>query len=233
MKRLFISRELTPESVFHALSSQFPEVVIQGESLLEFSPIPFDAVPDSDWIFFSSRNAVRFFFSRVNQLHLPLPGNVLWAVLGEGTAQTLKLFFKRTPDFTGNGKPDETGPDFACLCKDQRVLFPQAEYSHKSIQPYLDAKTKVIDLVVYGNRIRPSFRIQEPDLLILTSPMNAKAFFSTYPINPRQRVVAIGESTRQELIRLGVHQVYLPAQPSESALAQLALELLYHSTAAK
>ena len=231
MKRLFISRKVAPESIFHSLAAQFPELEIQGESLLEFSPIAFDAVPDADWIFFTSSTAVRFFFSRAEALQTGFPENVRWAALGEGTAQTLASFGKE-PDFTGNGRPDHAGPAFAAQCIGQRVLFPQAEQSRKSIHPYLGPKTMIMDLTVYANRIRPSFCIPEPDLVILTSPMNAKAFFSVYPVKAHQRVIAIGESTRKELIRLGVHQVFLPAKPSESALAQLAWDLLNQSIAA-
>ncbi len=230
MKRIFISRELTAESNFRALFASYPDIEIAGESLLEFSPIPFDTVPDTDWIFFSSKQGVRFFFSQIQNLGISLPENMLWAALGAGTAQALEAAGK-VVDFTGNGHPSQTGYAFASRCKGQRVLFPQAEHSRRSIQPYLAPGTCVIDLTVYSNRIRSSFSVPESNLLILTSPLNARAFFSAYSLKPHQLVVAIGESTQKELIRLGVPKIFLPAAPSETGLAQLALDLLTDSIA--
>jgi len=57
----YISRELAPDSEFRALL-EARGWAVHGQSLVSLSPLPFSAIPACDWIFFSSQNAVRFFF---------------------------------------------------------------------------------------------------------------------------------------------------------------------------
>ncbi len=60
----FITRDLSPGSDFETLLAEHGWQV-EGRSLVELSPLPFREVPAADWIFFSSKNAVRFFFQRL------------------------------------------------------------------------------------------------------------------------------------------------------------------------
>ena len=60
----FITRDLSPGSDFETLLAEHGWQV-EGRSLVELSPLPFREVPAADWIFFSSKNAVRFFFQHL------------------------------------------------------------------------------------------------------------------------------------------------------------------------
>ena len=56
--KIFISRALSEGSPIFDLSQ---ELIVKDQSLISFNALRFDA-PEADWIFFYSRNAVRYFF---------------------------------------------------------------------------------------------------------------------------------------------------------------------------
>ena len=60
-KTVFISRDLDEYSAFTALLHAAGWQV-RGLSLVTLTALPFDEIPEVDWIFFASKNAVRFFF---------------------------------------------------------------------------------------------------------------------------------------------------------------------------
>jgi len=64
MKTIFISRKLSKDSFFKTKLEE-AGFTIHGKSLLKFSAIPFQKTPKSDWIFFYSKNGVKFFFQRL------------------------------------------------------------------------------------------------------------------------------------------------------------------------
>jgi uroporphyrinogen-III synthase len=59
-KTLFISKKLSDNSVFRELETY--DVTIIDEPLIRFSQIPFSYTPQTKWIFFSSKNAMDYFF---------------------------------------------------------------------------------------------------------------------------------------------------------------------------
>lgn len=224
-KTIFISRTLRPDSPFLQAFSSQPAIRICAESLVDFQPIPFDHLPPCDWIFFSSQQGVRFFFDTLRKNECVLPPHLQWGTLGDGTSQTLRSYGK-TPDFAGNGQPDQVGTAFAIITHGQRVLFPAALHSRKSIQAFLPPETTYIDLPVYSNTPKPTIQIPVPDLLVFTSPMNVAAYFAVFPQHTCLPAIAIGESTRTALLSYSLPSVYMASTPSESALAQLALQML-------
>ncbi len=224
MPSIFISRELGAESPFSQLFDP-KEVQIHGESLVEFHLRPFNAVPDCDWCFFSSRQAVRFFFLGLKNAHLALPKSVKIGVLGEGTAQALKNQ-ALAPDFLGNGDPDTVGRAFAIVAEGQKVLFPRAAQSRESIQKSMSGTVAVIDLVVYENLPRTDFELPHADILVFTSPLNAQAYFAKYPLQADQQVLAIGQTTADALRSICGREVQIAESPSELALAEKCQELM-------
>ena len=58
--KIFISRELSLDSPFYKILPT-EKVQLFGESLIAFEQVKFEAIPEVDWCFFSSRNAVKFF----------------------------------------------------------------------------------------------------------------------------------------------------------------------------
>ena len=216
---IFISRELAVDSpFFHILPVDQVEVI--GESLVAFDGVPFRELPEIDWCFFSSRNAVKFFFQGLKAAGLPIPARLKWGVLGEGTAKSLKEQ-GYVADFAGNGEPQSVGDAFGIVAAGQRVLFPRAAQSRESIQKILIGLVTIVDLVVYNNAPRTDFELPCADVLVFTSPLNAQAYFAKYPLLKGQKLVSIGQSTEQALRNLGCVDITTAPIPSEEVLAEI------------
>ena len=217
-KRVFISRDLNEKSVFlKTLSSAEFEVI--DHSLIEFKAIPFHLSTSYDWIFFYSKNAVRFFFEKVSakNIHSSI------AAFGPGTAHFLKS--QNIPiHFCGSGKASSTAKEFLKVVKKQSVLFPRAKHSRKSIQNLLQDQIKAIDLVIYDNQTKTDFDLENLDILVFTSPLNARAYFKKYNFLKGQRVIAIGKTTAKQLKNIGIQKIEISESPSEFSLAKMILK---------
>ena len=221
---IFISRQLSPDSPFYHLLPA-DKVKIIGESLVAFEALEFGTLPEVDWCFFSSRNAVHFFFQGLKVAGLNLPSAVKLAVLGDGTAKALKQQ-GQVADFAGNGDPQTVGEAFGVVAAGQNVLFPRAAQSRESIQKILANVVTIFDLVVYNNVPRTDFVLPAVDVLVFTSPLNAQAYFASYPQQDGQTIVAIGQTTLQALTELGIKNVHTAATPTEEVLAEICKSLL-------
>jgi hydroxymethylbilane synthase len=209
--KVFISREIGERSYFRkALEKN--NIEIEGRSLIRTFPIvnvldPF-YLKHIDWIFFSSRNGVEYFFN----LKPVLPKNVKFGVVGRGSEDALRKFGELA-DFVG-----ETG-EFAPLAAGQTVLFPRAQDSLLTIQKSLLADTKIIDLPIYETVIEENIDQTYADVLIFTSPSNVDAYFADNLLDPGQQVIAIGNSTGKKFDDMGV-QYTMPFSPDEIGLAE-------------
>lgn len=229
MPKIFISRNLPPNSSFRKeLTGSGMEII--GQSLIQFSPTLFNSISVIDWIFFYSKNGVKFFletFTTNRFLHILSEENISlkWAAMGEGTAEAL-LSYKIQPDFIGNGQPKATAQAFGKIAKGQKVLFPRAKNSKQSIQQLLAKQIKQVDLVVYENEVKSNLAIPFCEILVFTSPLNAQAYFQKYPINPKQKVIAIGKTTHKELLKIGLKDVTIASQPTEKRMAAAVKQVL-------
>lgn len=216
-QQVFISRELNAESTFVKILQTLDLEAI-GISLVAFKPILFDKVPECDWIFFYSKQAVCYFFENIRQQNLDFHAKL--AVFGKGTAKALERELY-TADFVGIGKSEETAHYFSMLAKGQTVLFPRALHSRESVQQLLQGKIKALDLVVYENTPRTDFEIPECQWLVFTSPLNANSYFQKYEWISGQKIVAIGNTTATALQQLNIKSVLIAKEPTELALAQV------------
>lgn len=213
---LFISRSLKPDSPVWEFAARHQLRVI-AESLIEFTPVQFERPPMADWLFFYSKNGVRYFMRAMREKGYKV--NTPIAVLGLGTLNALKEFGK-SADFAGNGQPSEVAAAFKEIAAGKRVLFVRAQRSRRSIQQHLQHDLIVEDLVVYANEIRlPDYDFQG-DILLFTSPMNAEAYAQKYQLNTAQIIVAIGQTTAAKLRSLGAKKVQIAARPDEIALLE-------------
>ncbi len=202
---------------------------ITGRSLLIFTPVEGWEPPEADWIFFSSPRAVQFFFRGLPAGSRRSLGKL--AAIGKGTAAALEEQGMSCA-FTGTGDPVETAGSFLPLVKGKRVLFPQAERSRRTVQRHIAAAgpgqgtaPRIEDLVVYTNQTSKSVPVQPFDILVFTSPLNVKAWYTKKPIESHQHVVAIGDSTRRALEETGLPEVLVSPDPSEKSLAEVVLEI--------
>lgn len=216
--KIFISREIGENSYFRKALVKH-NIEIEGRSLIKTFPIvhvldPF-YLKNINWIFFSSRNAVEYFF----KLKPALPKKIKFGVVGRGSEDSLRKF-GFVADFVGeNGDIEEVAKEFANLVEAQTVLFPRAQDSLLTIQKSLNLNTKIVDLPIYETVIEENIDRTAADVLIFTSPSNVDAYFAANLLEPGQKVIAIGNSTGKKFDEMGVSYV-LPYSPDEIGLAE-------------
>ena len=233
VKRVFFSREINDD---HPAVQSLTDagVVVLGQSLVQFSPVDFDEIPRCDWIFFYSKQGIRHFFNRLDRLiqeGVVGPDHPLrttpprYATFGPASGRFLTSFRQLTAGFTGTGKADTTTAAFLPLATNRTVLFVRGQRSRQSVQQILDTEQVTAhDLIVYHNEPVETFSIPLCRYLAFTSPLNAQAYFSRYTLKPWQKVFAIGDTTEEALLSLGVKKVMAPATPTMECLATLILE---------
>jgi uroporphyrinogen-III synthase len=169
---------------------------ITDVSMIEAIPISFSPnIPDTDWIFFSSKNAVEFFFSQK-----PILKNQKFAAIGSGTAAILPV--PHALAWVGDTNDIErVAHEFEQLIQGQTVLFPQSEVSLQTVQKALKEE-QIINLICYKTAANPQ-KVHAAQVLVFTSPSNVKAYLQLNSILPTQRLIAFGKSTARCLYELG------------------------------
>ncbi len=224
---IFISRAL-PEQSYFRKAMQKHGIQIEDRSLIKIFPVinkldPF-ILKRVDWIFFSSKNGIEYFF----QLEPQLPKHVKFGVIGRASEEMLRRF-GHVPDFNG----EEDGIDttdiakaFAKLANGRTVLFPGAKDSLRTIQQALNKETKVIDLPVYETEMEANVAPSLAEVLIFTSPSNVDAYFANNLLEPGQQVICIGKSTGKKFDEMNVNYT-LPYSPDEIGLAEAVFGLSF------
>lgn len=221
-RTVFITRDLTADSVFQhrLLRAGF---VVSGKSLIEFRSVAFAFPPAADWVFCYSSRAVEFFLRGLRQLGWDAGRYPRYAALGAGTAKQLEALGIQ-PAFVGDGNPEATALRFIEQAGGQRVLFPRAEQSRQSVQRLLEDQLEALDLIVYSNRKVAEAVLPDTDYAVLTSPLNAEAYFAIKEQQAAQRIVAIGHTTARALDRLQLRSYRIAEQATEADLAGAVIE---------
>lgn len=218
-KRIFISRKLSPESPFFSFL-QNSDFEIIDQPLIQISQIRYSYTPQTNWIFFTSKNAIDYFFAQDPHP----PEHVKYGVIGNASAKHL-LNYHVAADFTGKGvNLTHIAKEFREILQNESVLFPQAIDSYQTIQKQLAFTNACYNLYVYKTSIRTDFDIPYADILIFTSPSNATAYYSRYRCDPRQTVIAIGTSTKYKLNEYNVANVLTPHSFDEEGLVEVLME---------
>ncbi len=216
--KVFISREIAEQNYFRRALNKH-KIQIEDRSLIRTFPIvnildPF-YLKNIDWIFFSSRNGVEFFF----KLKPSLSKKVKFGVVGRGSEDALRKY-GHLADYVGeSGDIKEVAEDFASLVKGETVMFPRAQDSLLTIQKSLSPDTKIVDLPIYETVMVDNIDKTYADVLIFTSPSNVEAYFAENLLDPGQKVIAIGSSTGKKFDEMGVSYT-LPFSPDEIGLAE-------------
>jgi hydroxymethylbilane synthase len=211
---VFITRDVREDDFFsRALKAN--GYTVSGKAFIEFKPIGFGRPTATDWIFFSSKHAVKFFLE-------PKPdiGKAKIGVIGKATAAAVRNFGKRA-DFIGYSTDTRlTGKQFASLVKSGTVLFPQAKDSMRTVQQQFVNRAQVKDLPVYETIQKPVEDTPDADIMLFTSPSNVEAFFEKKKLKPSQKIIAMGDATAHTLKLAGVASVYLVPSFDEIGLLQ-------------
>jgi hydroxymethylbilane synthase len=218
-KTVYISRdEKDAKSFITQLSSS--KIKIIASSPIRFKGLDLDYVPFTDWIFFSSKTAVHYFFKQ----EIPYASIAKFAAIGSSTAQALKeLGFEVS--FVGNDKDTfSTAQDFVKVCRGSSVLFPGAKHGIRSIQHAMGNTENLYDIAVYETVEKEISSEIEADIHVFTSPSAVKHFLSQCSI-PVKKAVAIGETTASALKDHGISNFYIAPFTTEQALADLVMGL--------
>lgn len=194
---------------------------VEGKSLIEFKQIRIkEALPKTDWVFFSSKHAVRYFFNQNPEL-----GDVKFGCIGSSTSAELRAFGKRA-DFIGQSTDIKlVGKQFSSKVGSAKVLFPIARGSMQSIQWQMVKRENVFNLEVYAT-LKHSIEIDTTnEILVFTSPSNVEAFFEKNKILPHQKIIAMGESTGKALLKEKVKLFVMPKSFDDLGLLQAVLGL--------
>jgi hydroxymethylbilane synthase len=216
--KVFISRELPASSYFRRVLEKHG-MEVEARSLIRTVPIMTILNPhilqNVDWVFFTSKNAVEYFFQLKPQFAKP----VKFGVMGSGSEDMLRRN-GHFADYVGESVDTaEVAQEFAKIANSLTVLFPGAESPMRSIHKALSADTKIIDLPVYATMREESASGTIADILVFTSPSNAEAYFKDNLLDNNQRVIAIGKSTASALSALNIPST-LPFSPDEVGLAE-------------
>ncbi len=222
--KVFITRDIKETDFFKTALKEIGFAVF-GQSLIEFSSVPFGLDTDFDWLFFYSKNGIRFFFNQLTGNDASIISNKKIGAIGKGTAQFLKRYYQHEADFVGNGEPLETARAFAQIAAGTSVIFPRARTSQKSIQEQLSNIVTAIDLVIYENQPKTDVSIPNADILVMTSPLNTRTYFNQHPLIAGQQVIAIGNTTATQLRQLGIQDFVIAKQPTEKGLIDAVISI--------
>jgi hydroxymethylbilane synthase len=218
---VFISRNSKQGQYFQDALSRL-EFKVKGLPLIEFKMIAIKKVPSTEWIFFSSKHAVRYFFKQNPEI-----GKVRFGCIGASTNAELRAFGHRA-EFIGQSTDTRlVGKQFAERAGAGRVLFPVARGSMHTVQSQMKKKDNIVNLEVYATVKNPADVDPSFPILVFTSPSNVDAYFERNGLNSSQQVIAMGEATGKALERRGRKKYILPRGFDDLSLVR---EVLYAST---
>lgn len=217
---VFISRDLRKNDFFkNCLEASGYKVFAQ--SLIEIKQIPMRKFVKTDWVFFSSKNAVKHFFEQK-----PDVNGAKFGAVSKATADEIRKFGKRAAFIGSSDNTRMTGKKFSAAVGNKKVLFPQAKGSMKTIQQQLK-KEQVIDLVVYETIKNNSGQlpVENCQVLVFTSPSNVEAYFEKYKIPGEQKIIAMGDATSSALKKHKVKTYKQPPSFDDLGLVQAVMSI--------
>ena len=195
--KLFVSKNVTHPTFLRFIENNHIDLIDQ--SMIDFEAVNFDC-PKEDYkvVFFTSPRSASFF---LQQCKVPELVNI--ATIGASTSEFVESKGYKV-DFTGetSGEPDVVAELLKVFVKDKKVLFPQSNHSHRSMQKALD-KDQIVNLIVYTTVLTPVRLEVEPDVLVFTSPTNVSSFLIENKIKKGQKIIAWGTTTESYLNQEG------------------------------
>lgn len=199
MLSLFVSRQLDRDSPIMTFCQKH-QISVHHESLLSFSTLQFQNLPEGDWLFFYSKSGVKFFLEQIpNQDSL---SNYKIACYGPSTAKRWQDLSVQKVSFIGNGKPKDVPHDFKhAIDENETVVFVRAKHSKMSVQRAIEAEIHCLDITAYENNRREDIQLESDyNYAMLTSPMNADAFLKACPQFDGS-IITLGTTTSDHLLQ--------------------------------
>ncbi|MCC6251605.1 MAG: uroporphyrinogen-III synthase [Bacteroidia bacterium] len=191
---------------------------IEGIGLNEQEMIPIKQLPETEWVFFSNKLSVDFFFKQTQLKHQQRIG-----VISKSVADAVRKYNVRA-EFIGQSEDTKiTGRQFAAKVGKASVLFPKAKELMGSIQKQFTVRDKLFELNVYQT-IENTVKLKDYDVLIFTNPAAVRTFFKSNQIQSTQKAIALGGATKAELQKYGVKRAVLCNGYDDMAI----LQCIYH-----
>lgn len=214
---VFISREIKEDSILLDL-----DVDLFAASLIQIE-IQNDcpSLDQIDWIFFSSKRGIEW--AEKNEVNLT---DFKLGAVGSGTADyLLKKGFRL--EFIGEDdkKVEEISADFdTCVSENEKVLFPLSSRSKKTILK--NFRKSYETCLAYTTEFDPILFQEDFDYLVFTSPSNFLSFFSANSISADSKVIAMGETTKNEISKYLNIPIFIPNEKNEKGIYELLQKLI-------
>jgi uroporphyrinogen III methyltransferase/synthase len=198
-----------------------------------------DALPQYDWIAFTSANAVRFVVAHCGErgLHSSRLSAVQVAAVGDATARSLReagiSVTLTASEATGRGLADEL---VARGVAGQRVLLPSARAGRPELRELLMAAGAIVEVVPVYDTVAPArpdpalvqaLRDGTVDAIVLASPSAARNLHRALGGTPAANVavVCIGATTAGAARERGYQVTAVAREPSIGGLTDTLVEL--------
>jgi len=207
VKKIFISRPLEATSPILSML-QSHEVALEDRSLLNFTPVPFEA-PDTRWLFFYSKTGVQMF-----NLHCP-SHHYKVLTFGPATAQIHSTYGEVVAHADVNaGHAIQLMTSYDCL---DNITFVCGKTSLRSVQKHPAIRgRKTQEVIVYSQHPDDSYTQQHYDIAIMTSPLNFQTFAKA--LSTADTYISIGSTTARAMKALGTDAI-IADRPSEEGIA--------------
>lgn len=214
-KKVFISKQLSEDSYLKKIIQRL-KWNIADVTLIKTEALPANDLPSFDWIFFSSKNAVKYFLESYGKDVLKDKKTGCLSVSTSGYLEAQGI----SADYTGTENDIQSiAEDFLKKCKHQTVLFPCSNISNQSIGQYISGMAEAVYFPVYKTTEIHQELNEQFDYLIFTSPSNVRAFLKKNQIKDNAKIIAMGESTEKELLKHGIkNEIFLPAIFNENGI---------------
>ena len=207
-KNIFISRDAHENNNLNRWLTNLG-FTVESKSLIDLKKLTIKELPKSDWLFFSSKHAVEFFF-----MQKPEIGTTKIGCIGKSTSQAIRELGLRA-DFIGQSTDTKlVGKQFSARVGLGKVVFPIPRDSMRTIQWQFPKQQNVIDLPIYATLKVPHEVAETTDLLVFTSPSNAESYLEKNKIHPHQKIIAMGEATQKSLLKAKVKETQITTPTS-------------------
>ncbi len=202
-KKIFISRDTYEQAYLNKWLTNLG-FTVESKSLIDMKKLTIKELPKSDWLFFSSKHAVDFFF-----MQKPDIGTTKIGCIGKSTSQALREHGKRA-DFIGQSTDTKlVGKQFAAKVGMGKCVFPIPRDSMRTVQWQFPKQQNTIDLPIYATLKVPHEVAEDTELLVFTSPSNAESFLEKNKILPHHKIIAMGEATAKCLLKAKVKEAQI------------------------
>ena len=220
-KTIFLSSSLPEDTDTHSLLDSYGFQII-AFSLIELVPIKQPPPPPMDWVFFYSKNALKFFIELFGVEKL---GAYKIGLLGPSALPLLKNI-ELQAHYVGNGAPQSSVKAFTHILGESKVLIPTATHSMRRLPLELKKPDQYTEIDLYQNQIKSKVLIPEADVYLFTSPLNVESYlFNGGKIT--QPAIAIGPSTLKALEENNFNQSILCEKPSKDQLIMAGIKYLF------